>query len=429
MKKVLVVGGGGREHALVWKLARSKEVGKIFCAPGNAGIAEMAECVDIDASDLHALREFAKYERIDLTVAGPEAPLTRGIVDFFSREGLQVFGPSADAAKLEGSKQFAKDFMRENGIPTAEYKVFSSYVHAEEYVRLKGAPIVVKADGLAAGKGVFVCSTVEQAITALRTIMKERAFGEAGNTVVVEQCLQGEEASFMAISDGEVFLPLASSQDHKRIFDNDEGPNTGGMGAYSPAPLVNEKMTEEVMETVMKPVLRGMKKRGIVFKGVLYAGLMIANGKPYVLEFNVRFGDPEAQPVLMRMKSDLYKVMEGSIQGTLSQMTIDWYDKAAVCVVMAAGGYPGSYEKGKPISGLEQAGSLEDVVVFHAGTGRSGTQVVSSGGRVLGVTALGDTIAAAIERAYKGVVKIHWDGVQYRKDIGARAAKYLAGKA
>jgi len=428
MKKVLVVGGGGREHALVWKLSQSPRVKKIFCAPGNAGIAEIAECVDIGAEDLHGLREFAKFEGVDLTVAGPEAPLAKGIVDFFAKEGLKVFGPRAAAARLEGSKQFAKDFMRENGIPTAEYKVFDSYVHAEEYVRLKGAPIVVKADGLAAGKGVFVCGSVEEAVTALRTIMKERAFGEAGAKVVVEQCLKGEEASFMAISDGEVFLPLASSQDHKRIFDNDEGPNTGGMGAYSPAPLVTGELAREIMETVMNPVLRGMKKLGTPFKGVCYAGLMIDDGKPYVLEFNVRFGDPECQPIMVRMESDLYDLMEASVEGGLAGREVAWTDRASVCVVMASEGYPGSYEKGRPIHGLAEAGALEDVTVFHAGTGFEDGKIVNTGGRVLGVTALGSGIPEAIRRAYEAVSRIHWEGAQYRKDIGAKAAKYLGGE-
>jgi len=428
MDKVLVVGGGGREHALVWKLARSPRVGKIFCAPGNAGIAGQAECVDIGSGDVHSLREFAKYEHVDLTVVGPEAPLVGGIVDAFEKEGLRVFGPCAAAARLEGSKRFAKDFMVENGIPTAEYKVFTSYVHAEEYVRLKGAPIVVKADGLAAGKGVFVCSTVDEAVKALKVIMKDQAFGEAGSHVVVEECLQGEEASFMAISDGEIFLPLASSQDHKRIFDNDQGPNTGGMGAYSPAPLVNDRLSAEIMDRVMNPVLSGMKKQGVTFKGVLYAGLMIVDGKPSVLEFNCRFGDPEAQPILARMESDLYEVMGASVDGGLLDVDIRWQDKASVCVVMASGGYPGSYGKGIPIQGLDAAGGMEDVTVFHAGTAFKDEAVVTSGGRVLGVTALGDDIQAAIKRSYEAVSAISWEGAQYRKDIGARAAGYLKGK-
>ncbi len=423
MDKILVIGGGGREHALVWKLAQSSEVGRIYCAPGNAGISRYAECLDIKADDIYSLKEFAKYEQIDLTVVGPEVPLSKGIVDLFQKEGLRVFGPEKAAARLEGSKRFAKDFMRDNGIPTSEYKVFSSYVHAEEYVRLKGVPIVIKADGLAAGKGVFVCSTVNEAVDALKKVMKDRAFGEAGDQVIVEECLKGEEVSFMAISDGETLIPLASSQDHKRIFDRDKGPNTGGMGAYSPAPIIDDILTAEIMEKVMNPVVTGMKKMGIVFKGVLYAGLMIVEGKPMVLEFNCRFGDPEAQPILARMDSDLYEVMNASVDGNLSSVNIVWKDQAAVCVVMAAGGYPGSYDKGKVIEGLDLASQMEDITVFHAGTAGSGNDVVTSGGRVLGVTALAGDVGAAIKRVYEAVSVISWDAVQYRKDIGARAVK------
>jgi len=423
MDKILVIGGGGREHALVWKLAQSSEVGQIYCVPGNAGISRYAECLDIKADDIYSLKEFAKYEQINLTVVGPEVPLSKGIVDVFQKEGLRVFGPEKAAARLEGSKRFAKDFMRDNGIPTSEYKVFSSYVHAEEYVRLKGVPIVIKADGLAAGKGVFVCSTVNEAVDALKKVMKDRAFGEAGDQVIVEECLKGEEVSFMAISDGETLIPLASSQDHKRIFDRDKGPNTGGMGAYSPASIIDDTLTAEIMEKVMNPVVTGMKKMGIVFKGVLYAGLMIVEGKPMVLEFNCRFGDPEAQPILARMDSDLYEVMNASVDGNLSSVNIVWKDKAAVCVVMAAGGYPGSYDKGKVIEGLDLASQMEDIAVFHAGTAISGNDVVTSGGRVLSVTALADDVGAAIKRAYEAVSVISWDAVQYRKDIGARAVK------
>ncbi len=421
MDKVLVVGGGGREHALVWKLAQSSRVGKLYCAPGNAGISSQAECLDIKADDIYSLREFAKYEQIDLTVVGPEVPLAKGIVDAFQKENLRVFGPEKAAARLEGSKRFAKDFMRDNGIPTAEYKVFSSYLHAEEYVRLKGAPIVIKVDGLAAGKGVFVCSTVDEAVDALKKAMKDRIFGEAGDKVIVEECLKGEEASFMAISDGETLLPLASSQDHKRIFDRDRGPNTGGMGAYSPAPIIDDILTDEIMQTVMKPVVEGIKKSGTVFKGVLYAGLMIVDGKPMVLEFNCRFGDPEAQPILARMDYDLYELMNASVDGNLSTVNMAWKDKPAVCVVMAAEGYPGPYAKGKIIDGLDAASQMEDVTVFHAGTVYEKENVVTSGGRVLGVTALAGDMSAAIKRAYEAVSVISWDGVQYRKDIGARA--------
>ncbi|MBI4687668.1 MAG: phosphoribosylamine--glycine ligase [Nitrospirae bacterium] len=421
--KVLVIGGGGREHALVWKLSRSPRVDKIFCAPGNAGISEIAECIDIKADDIGALLNFARYEWIDLTVVGPEAPLTMGIVDAFKREGLRIFGPDASGARLEGSKVFAKDFMLRYGLPTAEYKTFTSYLHAEEYVRLKGAPIVIKADGLAAGKGVFIAESHDEAIDALKKIMKEKAFGDAGSRVIVEQCLRGEEASFMALTDGDTIIPLATSQDHKRIFDNDKGPNTGGMGAYSPAPVITHETADVVMKTVMNPLLKGLKREGIDYKGVIYAGLMICDGKPYVLEFNCRFGDPETQPVLMRLESDLFDAMKATAEGRLKDINISWKDEASVCVVISAKGYPDSYEKGKVITGLDTLKDEDNVVVFHAGTSINNDNIVTSGGRVLGVTAIGKDIKDAKENAYKAIDKIHFDGMHYRKDISDKAIK------
>ena len=421
--KVLVIGGGGREHALVWKLSQSSRVDKIFCAPGNAGISEIAECLNIKADDIDALLDFAKYEWIDLTVVGPEAPLTKGIVDAFKKEARRIFGPEAAGAQLEGSKVFAKEFMRKHGIPTAEYKTFSSYLHAEEYVRLKGVPIVIKADGLAAGKGVFVAETVEEATNALKLIMKERVFGSAGNRVVVEQCLKGEEASFMILTDGETIVPLATSQDHKTIFDNDKGPNTGGMGAYSPAPIITKKLEADIKKNIMAPLIKGLARERINYRGVIYAGLMINNGKPYVLEFNCRFGDPEAQPVLMRLESDLFDAMKATTEGNLKNINLSWKNKASVCVVLSSKGYPGPYEKGKPIKGFDALKGMKDLMVFHAGTSINNGEFVTSGGRVLGVTALGKDIKTAKNNAYKAIDKLHFDGMHYRKDIGDKAIK------
>ncbi|GAB4389406.1 MAG: phosphoribosylamine--glycine ligase [Thermodesulfovibrionales bacterium] len=399
---------------------------KIFCAPGNAGISALAECIDIKATDFDALVDFVKYEWVDLTVVGPEEPLSRGIVDAFEKEGRRILGPTAAGARLESSKVFAKDFMRRYGIPSAEYKVFSSYIQAEDYVKLKGAPIVVKADGLAAGKGVFVCASVDEAVKALRLVMKEKAFGEAGNRVVVEECLEGEEASFMAFTDGETIAPVETSQDHKRAFDGDEGPNTGGMGAYSPAPVITPELRAAVMKKVMLPTIRGLKAEGIRYRGVIYAGLMIKDGEPQVLEFNCRLGDPETQPVLARLQSDLAELAVATADGKLAGVRPQWRKEAAVCVVLASGGYPGGYQKGKPIRGLKEAGAMEDVVVFHAGTAFGGDEVVTSGGRVLGVTALGADIRAAKERAYEAVRRISFEGMHYRKDIADRAIRRMS---
>jgi phosphoribosylamine---glycine ligase len=419
--KVLMVGGGGREHAMVWKISQSPRVKKIYCAPGNAGIADLAECVPIDAEDVDQLVSFARRQKIDLTVVGPEGPLAEGIVDRFEKEGLRIFGASRKAAQIESSKTFAKHIMVKYGVPTAEGETFTSYKAAEAYIKKVGAPIVVKADGLAAGKGVIVCATVAQALAALKQILVDKAFGEAGSQVVVEECLVGEEASFLAFTDGKTVLPLPTSQDHKPVFDDDKGPNTGGMGAYSPAPVVDQYLHKRIMNEVMLPTVRGMAAEGHPYKGVLYAGLMIDRDRIKVLEFNGRFGDPEAQPLLMRLKNDIVSLMEAIIDERLDQCRLEIDDRATVCVVMASGGYPGKYEKGLPITGLDKVRRMKDIMVFHAGTAFKDGRVVATGGRVLGVTALGDTVAAAIGKAYKAVAKINWKGVHFRKDIGKKA--------
>ena len=419
--KVLVVGGGGREHALVWKVAQSPRVTKIYAAPGNAGMAQQAECVPIKAEDIPGLLSFARSQAIDLTIVGPEGPLSMGIVDAFEKARLRVFGPSLKAAEIEANKAFTKDLMRKYGIPSAAYSTFTDRAKAEAYIRAQGAPIVVKAAGLAAGKGVVVAETVEEALSAVELIMGKKAFGTAGDVVVIEECLTGEEASFMAFTDGRTVVPMASSQDHKRVFDADRGPNTGGMGAYSPAPVVTGEIERIAMEQVMVPTVRAMEQEGRLFKGVLYAGLMIHRGAPKVLEFNARFGDPETQPIMARLSSDLIDVIEAILDGKLASLNIQWRPESAVCVVMASGGYPGRYEKGKVISGLDKAAALKNVVVYHSGTALKGGVVVTDGGRVLGVTGLGSSVAGAIETAYAGVREIAFDGAHYRRDIGARA--------
>ena len=423
--KILVVGSGGREHALVWKIAQSPKVKKIFCAPGNAGIASLAECVPISSDDIKSLLEFAKKENIALTIVGPEAPLSNGITDLFEAAGLKIFGSSGKASELESSKCFSKELMIKYGIPTAAGKIFSNYKQAANYIRKTKAPCVVKADGLAAGKGVVVCSTEKEALDALDDIMVKRSFGDAGKRVVIEELLAGEEASFIAFTDGKTVLPLPSSQDHKAIFDNDKGPNTGGMGAYSPAPVVDKYMHKKIMEEVMVPTVRAMAAEGRYYKGVLYAGLMIDHDRIRVLEFNCRFGDPEAQALLVRIKSDIVPIMEAVIEEKLNECTIEIDQRASLCVVMASGGYPGAYKKGIPIKGLEDASRIKDTIVFHAGTAIKDGSVVANGGRVLGVTALGDTVSASIDKAYRAVLKINWDGVQYRTDIAQKAVKRM----
>ena len=419
--KILVVGGGGREHALVWKIAQSPLVSKIYCAPGNPGIATLAENVALAVDDLDGLLALALREKIDLTVVGPELPLSLGIVDRFEAAGLKAFGPYQNAAIIEASKAFSKDLMEKYHIPTAAYQVFSEIAPALEFVKKLGTPIVIKADGLAAGKGVIIAQDFAEAEATVRDMLGGNAFGTAGSQVVIEEFLRGEEASFLALTDGKKIVPLASAQDHKAIFDGDLGPNTGGMGAYSPAPVVTEKIHQIAMDEVMRRAVDGMAAEGRPYRGVLYAGLMIANGQVKTLEFNARFGDPECQPLLMRMKSDIVPLLLAIASGDLGDLTIDWHDQAAVCVVMAAAGYPGDYGKGEEIHGLDAAAAIDDLIVFHAGTARKDGRIVTNGGRVLGVTARGDSVKAAIAKAYAGVRAIHWPGAQYRTDIGKKA--------
>jgi len=421
--KVLIIGSGGREHALAWKAAQSPIAEKVYVAPGNAGTARESavENVAIGADDIEALVAFAHGEGVGLTIVGPEAPLVAGVVDAFEAEGLRCFGPGAAAAQLEGSKAFTKSFLVRHGIPTAAYAAFTELDPAVRYIERQGAPIVVKADGLAAGKGVILAQTVGEAVDAVTDMLGEGGFGEAGRRVVIEELLQGEEASFIVMSDGEHVLPLATSQDHKARDEGDRGPNTGGMGAYSPAPVITPAMHERVMNEVVLPTVRGMAADGMPYRGFLYAGLMIgADGTPKVLEYNVRFGDPETQPVLMRLRSDLVAMCSAALDGRLNEVTAVWDARAALGVVMAAGGYPAAYRKGDPISGLDRADG-EDLKVFHAGTALRDGQVVTNGGRVLCVTALGTSVSAAQQRAYQGVQDISWDGVYYRTDIGYRA--------
>ena len=418
--RVLVIGAGGREHALAWKIAQSPLVKKVYCAPGNAGTANVAENVDIPAENINALRQFAMMKGIGLTVVGPEQPLVKGIVDSFEESGLRVFGPSQRAAEIEGSKVFCKDLMKKYAIPTARYEVFDSPDKVKLFTR-EDEPVVVKASGLAAGKGVILCNNGAEARSAIESIMRDKAFGEAGDQVVVEEFLTGQEVSLLAFTDGKTVLPLDSAQDHKAAFDEDTGPNTGGMGAYSPAPVFTDDLKEQVINEIMNPTVRAMAKEGRQYRGILYAGLMLTESGPKVLEFNARFGDPETQPIMMRINSDIVPVFEACIDGTLAKCSLQWKPEPTVCVVMAAKGYPGAYEKGKEINGLDSADNQENTVVFHAGTRMNGGKVVTNGGRVLGVTALGIDIGAAIKSAYSAVEKIEWDGIHYRKDIGNKA--------
>ena len=423
--KILVVGGGGREHALAWKLAQSGHCTKLYAAPGNPGIAQVGECVAIGAEDIGSLLAFARDKAIDLTVVGPEAPLVAGIVDRFQAAGLRIFGPSAEAAQVEGSKAWCKEVMTHSAVPTAEYRTFTSPNDALTYIKNHEEPLVVKASGLAAGKGVFVCRSQDEARQAVETIMRDKAFGAAGEKVVIEERLSGEEASILALVDASSIYTLESSQDHKPVFDGDKGPNTGGMGAYSPAPLVSEKIQNQVDREVLVPMVHGMKVSGAAYKGVLYAGIMVTPGGPKVLEFNARFGDPEAQPLLVRLKNDLVEVLEAVIDDRLDEVTLRWDPRPAVCVVMASGGYPGPYEKGKEITGLAEAEALDDVVVFHAGTRAEDGKVTTSGGRVLGVTALGEDISAARDRAYEAVQRIRFHRAHWRTDIGVKGIRRM----
>lgn len=421
--KILVIGSGGREHALVWKLSQSPLVEKVYCAPGNAGTAIDAENVNIPPEDVSRLIRFARDNKIDLTVVGPEAPLVAGIADDFRKQDLVVFGPSAAAARLEGSKVFTKKLLRKASIPTAGFAVYNRMAEAMQYLdECEEQPLVVKADGLAAGKGVFVCANRGEARAAVKSVLQDRTFGEAGSQVVIEECLVGQEASILAIVDGDTIVPLDVAQDHKRAYDHDRGPNTGGMGAYCPAPLITRPIMDEIVRRILVPTIHNMKVDGCPFSGVLYAGIMVTASGPKVLEYNVRFGDPEAQPVLMRLRTDLAHVLMLAATGRLAVLeSLDWDPRPAVCVVMASEGYPGDYSKGRAITGIEEANALPDVKVFHAGTAIKNGEVVNSGGRVLGVTALGDTIAAAKQNAYAAVDKIKWQGGWCRTDISDKA--------
>ena len=418
--RVLVIGGGGREHALIWKISQSPKVTEVFCAPGNAGTAAIANNVPIPADKIDQLLEFAQENEIGLTVVGPEQPLVMGIVDRFQEKGLRIFGPSARAAELEGSKAFSKNIMKKYDLLTAEYETFTSHEKARRYIDKETGPIVVKASGLAAGKGVILCRNAEEGRHAVDTIMKDKLFGSAGDEVVIEEFLQGQEVSVLAFTDGNTVLLMDSAQDHKAALDGDQGPNTGGMGAYSPAPVFTDIMRQKVRDKIMFPLVRAMKAEGRPYQGILYAGLMLTKHGPKTLEFNARFGDPETQPLLVRMESDIVPLFEACIDGILEQYDLKWKPETSVCVVMAAKGYPGSYEKGKEISGLDEAGALPDVVVFHAGTKGEGGKVLTNGGRVLGITATGPDTPSAIAKAYEAVSKIKWDGIHYRKDIAAR---------
>jgi phosphoribosylamine--glycine ligase len=421
--KVLVLGSGGREHALVWKLRQSARVSQLYCAPGNGGIADEAECLPVDLKSLESMTALATKLQPDLTVVGPELPLSLGVVDEFTARGWAVFGPTKAAAQLESSKSFAKEFLQRHHIPTAPYAICESVEQVRSALGHFHAPVVVKADGLAAGKGVVIAKTKEEAASAAAEMLSGRMVGEAGARVVLEECLTGEELSFLVFSDGERVAPLVAAQDHKRVGDGDTGPNTGGMGAYSTPEIVDDKMRNWLVTHIARPVVAGMKEEGTEFKGVLYCGLMMTARGPMVLEFNCRFGDPETQPILMRLESDLVEALEASIEGRVSEGDFKWSRESSACVVMASGGYPGTFDAGKRITGLEEAGAVEDVKVFHAGTVKRGEAYYTSGGRVLGVTARAGNLEAAIERAYAACAKISFDGAHYRKDIAARALK------
>ncbi|OPX23016.1 MAG: phosphoribosylamine--glycine ligase [Planctomycetales bacterium 4484_123] len=421
--KVLLVGGGGREHALAWKIAQSSMCQKLYCAPGNPGTAQVGENLPVRAEDVDAVVAAARDRGVELVVVGPEDPLAAGLADAVRAAGMLCFGPSTEGARLEADKAFAKELMRSASIPTAEARIFTDLEAARQYVLSRDQGVVVKAAGLAKGKGVFVCTEPHLAVRPLEQIMSERIFGDAGSTVVIEEMLTGQEASILALCDGRNIYPLEASQDHKPIGDGDTGPNTGGMGAYSPTPIVDDSVMTRVEREVLVPIVDAMRRSFGRYEGCLYAGLMLTHAGPKVLEFNCRFGDPEAQPLMMRLKSDLLEAMVATCRHRLDEVRLEWDPRPAVCVVMASGGYPGSYEKGFEITGIEEAEALGDVKVFHAGTAAADGKLLTNGGRVLGVTALGDTIAAARERAYRAVEKIHWQGAYYRKDIAAKAVE------
>lgn len=418
---VLVVGSGGREHALVWSISRSPYVEKVYCAPGNGGIANIANCIDIEVTNIKGLASFAEKNNIDLTVVGPEFPLTLGIVDYFRGRELSIFGPDKRAAEIEGSKSFAKNLMQKYHIPTAKYQVFTDPNKAIQAINLIRPPLVIKADGLAAGKGVLLCTNKGEAFDGIDKIMKKKVFGDSGNKLIIEEFMEGEEASILAITDGKNIVILPTSQDHKAIFEGDKGPNTGGMGAYSPTPIIGPRMLKTIKEKVLKPTILGMEKEGRPYTGVLYAGLMITKEGPKVLEYNCRFGDPEIQAVLPLLKTDIVDLMMCSCEGRVKEEELTTTTGSSVCVIMASGGYPGSYAKGKLIQGLENI--PDDVLVFHAGTQKKGNHLLTSGGRVLGVTAVGDNISDAVDKVYQSIGKITYDGAYYRRDIAHRAIK------
>jgi len=421
--RVLVVGSGGREHALLWKLSQSPEVTKLFAAPGNGGIGNLAELIDIGAEDIEALAEFAENKDIDLTVVGPEGTLAKGIVDLFEKRGLRIFGPSKAAARLESSKAFAKNLMKKHHIPTGQFAVFDDPQAARAYVRQLGVPIVVKADGLCGGKGTIVASTLSEALGAIDLLMEDRIFKQAGERVVIEERLVGEEASIIVVTDGITALPMLPAQDHKRLHDGDKGPNTGGMGAYAPAPVIDAALSKQVMETIIMPTIRAMAAEGLGFKGVLYAGLMLTSDGPKVLEYNVRFGDPEIQAILPLLKSDLVPLLDDAVEGRLSTTQCQWETGSCACVVVASGGYPGDYQIGKEIQGLDLVGNRRDLLVFHAGTKKDRDRFLTWGGRALNVVGVGADLEAALKVVYDALGGIRFDGMLYRKDIGFRALK------
>lgn len=423
---ILVIGSGGREHALCWKIKQSPKVKKLFCAPGNGGIAQLAECVPLAADDIDGLLQFALSKKIDLTVVGPEISLVNGIVDTFVQKGLKIFGPSKEASQLEGSKVFCKEFLHRRNIPTAIYKVFDKASDALDFLKKAQFTLVVKADGIAAGKGVYVCKTLKEAQIAIDDIMVQKIFGNAGDKVVIEECLVGQEASVLAICDGKHFFVLPSAQDHKRIFDEDVGPNTGGMGSYSPAPVVTKELLDKIITRILEPAVRGMYQEGMPFKGVLYAGVMLTKDGPFVLEFNTRFGDPETQSIVPRLKTDLVDIMIASCDGRLNDLKVHWDPRPCVCVVVASGGYPGKYKEGYEITGSADIAD-QDTVVFHAGTKNDGGNLVTAGGRVFGVTSLGNTLEKAIAKAYEAVDKISFEHMFFRRDIGQKALKFKVG--
>lgn len=422
--KILVIGSGGREHALIWAIAKDKKVKKIFCTPGNAGTSEIAENVPISAENIDELLKFAKENNIDLTVVGPEVPLINGITDVFEEAGLKIFGPNKDAAQLEGSKSFTKNLLKKNNIPTASFFETDSPEKAKEFIKDKKYPIVIKADGLAAGKGVIICENEREANNAIEDIMIKKIFGQAGQRIVIEEFLKGEEASILAFTDGNAIVSLPPSQDHKKVYDGDKGPNTGGMGAYAPTPLITKKLEEKIISKVLYPTLEGLKREGIVYKGIMYAGLMIVEGEPFVLEYNVRFGDPETQAVLPLLKSNITDLFFSTIEENLTNERIEIDDKYAINVVLASKGYPGSYEKGKVIKGFEYFKGREDIILFHAGTKKQGNEILTSGGRVLNVTAIDKEIESAINKVYSEINKINFEGMYFRTDIGKKALKY-----